>query len=116
MFNLIENNKVYAGIISVVIVIILYYLIDYQIKSTLKQEIKKMQIKKYKRAKHAKMIKNKKNASSARRVEETEQQMDQQGDIDSYMDPAEGYDDNAGNNEKLTKDNMLMRDLVDGMR
>lgn len=116
MMQFLNNNKVYIICIILITIIVLYYFIDYKVKTTLKNELKKMGERKYKKIKLQKL---------------NEQQMQQQHneniqhDIDSYIDPAERYvrNENAENNNennyekhesrRLSKDDILMRDLVD---
>jgi hypothetical protein len=113
-----NDNKTYICIAVLVILVALYYLIDYQIKSTLKNEFKRIQNKKHKKDKLQKI-------RQQRLMRDMEMRRDvDQHDMDSYVDPAEEqrheHDDEHEHfhheRARLSKDDILMRDLADGTR
>ncbi len=123
MQSFLNDNKAYICIALIVVVVIFYYLIDYQIKSTLRNEIKKIQTKKHKKDKIQKI-------RQQRAMREMEMRNENQHDMDSYVDPAEKYRDDQQHEHdhghdhehfhqdraRLSKDDILMRDLADGTR
>jgi hypothetical protein len=112
-----NDNKVYIIGAVLIIIIIMYYLIDYQIRTTLWNELKKIGDKKNKKLKIQKIKQQKMAQMKQRYVEEQDQEP--QYDMDSYVDPAAKYvrhdeeDDDQMPQERLSKDNIYMRDLMD---
>lgn len=128
--SFINDNKVYITVALFVIIVIVYYLIDYQIKNTLFSELrkigekktKKIKLQKIKQQKIAQKMKMKQQYSE----EHNDQENQQQYDMDSYIDPATKYtrheeedgDEeqemrNRMQQERLSKDNIYMRDIMD---
>ena len=102
-----------------VTIIIMYYLIDYQIRLTIKDELRSMRERKYKKMK---MLKNNKAKSVEKdtysKNEEPSHDMNQ-ADMDSYMDPLQNqgddFDNHVQHNQKrISKNDIMMRNFVDG--
>jgi ABC-type nickel/cobalt efflux system permease component RcnA len=119
MNSFFNDNKAYIFILALVILVACYYLVDYQIKSTLRHELKSMHHKKQKKMKLHKI----KQQRMAQMMES--QKNREQHELDSYIDPAEEqqYENEQRNrehlhhdNSRLPKDDILMRDLTDGAR
>ena len=110
--DIFKNNRVQLGVALVLFIVIIYFLINYQVKSTLRNEFQKMHMKKQKRLKQEKV-------RQQRRAQEMETKQTF-GDIDSYIDPLvaenEGHHNNEHFDQRLSQDDMLMRDITDGSR
>lgn len=105
MNSFLNNNKIYLLIGAVIVLLLLYFLLDYQIKLTLKNEMKKISDKK-------KQI-HKKNKLKQIRMQ---MKSEQQDGVDSYIDPAENYREEEMDErpKRLERDDMLIRDIRDG--
>lgn len=115
MNNFLNDPKIMAGLAMLVFSVVIYFYINYQVGITLKSELVKMKKQKQlKMAKQAQMLKRQQYIQS--KMGRSEQ--------DSYYDPAEdgGMRDNneeddqedmhQGGGQRLTKDNILMRDMI----
>jgi FtsZ-interacting cell division protein ZipA len=128
--NILNNNLVYISCFVVVAIVGLYFLIVWLTRETVKDELKKINLR---RSKKKKIVqeKQKELQEIQRRRYEREQQNEnpQQNDIDSYIDPAENYeqqepreDDRMQGNQggysgnRLDKNDIMMRDIADGTR
>lgn len=114
--NFLNDPKIMAGLAMLVFSVVIYFYINYQVGATLKLEFSRMKKQKaLKMAKHAQLLKRQQYVQS--KMGRNEQ--------DSYYDPAEdagiqqeGDDDdeqgdmNHGGDQRLTKDNILMRDMM----
>lgn len=105
------DKKTYIVCFLIIFCVILYFLINYQVKSTLHSELKKISDKKKKRQKLAQIRQTK--LMEMRQGHEEERNMP---DMDSYVDPAEKYvddnnDDGYDRQQRLNKDDMMMRDI-----
>jgi hypothetical protein len=82
----ISENRTYIFFGVFIVILIMYYVLDYQIRWTIKDELKVMKEKKYKKLK---MIKHKKmkEQKNTFNTEESSHKNAQQIDMDSYMDP-----------------------------
>lgn len=122
MNSFFNDNKAYIFILALVILVACYYLVDYQIKSTLRNELKSMHHKKQKKMKLHQI----KQQRLAQMMES--QRNREQHEMDSYVDPAEEqqhdhiehaeheHEHFHRDNSRLSKDDILMRDLTDGTR
>lgn len=139
--DLINNNMIYVICFAIIAIICFYFLLVWQIREIVKDEIKAISAAKNKKRKQL-MLRQQKFAQTQRARHEARQQeisnqhdMISQHDIDSYIDPAEGYNpnDNNDNNddygddenedipsgygrERLHKNNALARDITDNIR
>ena len=101
------DKKVYVISAVIVLFVVVYFLINYQVKETLHRELRKLSDRK-----------KKKERSLLMKQRKMMQMRDEnRNDMDSYQDPAEGYNENNDNNEhydnqRLSKDDMLMRDFA----
>lgn len=128
--NILNNNLVYISCFVVVAIVGLYFLIVWLTRETVKDELKKINLR---RGKKKKIVQDKQKELQEiqRRRYEREQQNEnpQQNDIDSYIDPAENYeqqeprgDDRMQGNQggysgnRLDKNDIMMRDIADGTR
>lgn len=114
--NFLNDPKIMAGLAVLIFSVVIYFYINYQVSATLKVELARMKKQKQlKMAKQAQMLKRQQYVQS--RMGRSEQ--------DSYYDPAEdggmqgGEDDeedqgnmHQGSGQRLTKDNILMRDMM----
>lgn len=113
-----NDPKIMAGFAILIFSVVIYFYINYQIRATLKTELTRMK-------KH-KQIKLAKQAQIEKRRQYMQERMGGNGDQDSYYDPAEDegvqnmndeedddHNENIqGGNQRLTKDNILMRDMI----
>lgn len=136
IFDKLNNNIIYVVCIIIISLIGLYFLLVWQIRENVRDELKQIMNN---RNKKRKILKSKQQKLLQIRIKEEEknmindhsQDMNQfvQNDIDSYIDPAEGYqNDNQNDNEydqrmssgysgnRLSKDDIMMRDIADGTR
>jgi hypothetical protein len=119
--SFITDNKTYIICITIAIIIIVYFLIDYQIKNTLIKELQRIRGEKHKKIKiqRIKQQRMQKKTHTEQPKKNTVEKFNQH-DMDSYVDPAEknidreygDEDDRNGFNEKLSKDNIYMRDML----
>lgn len=104
--NFLDDPKIILGFIMIFFVITYFY-INYQVNISIKSELMRIKKHKYLKARH----------------QQKKQQHIQKSDMDSYYDPAEDdgmrddVDDYQGDvrherEERLTKDNILMRDMM----
>jgi hypothetical protein len=128
--NFLNDNKVYIGLSVLVFCALLYFYINYQVSVTLKHELSKM-----KKQKQLKLNQQSQQSQLAKRHQYMQSRTKQiRQDADSYFDPAgeeagnyqeEGdFDENdqqdqrvpggrdQGQGQRLTKDNILMRDMM----
>lgn len=117
MISFFNDNKIYIVGIIIVLIVIAYFAIDYQIKNTLYYELRKIEkenIRKIKKIKQQKLIEMQKKQQAYKQTRQT----NQGHDGDSYIDPAQDiYNDDEQieeekRSEKLSKDNFMMRDLI----
>jgi len=120
IMGLLNDNKVYLFCLLAVILVILYFFVTYQTKQVLKHELKKMSEKKHKKQKLLQMRQQK--LMQMRQMQEKRQH---NHDMDSYIDPSERYgmqreeeEHHEGGYERarLSKDDILQRDFIDGTR
>lgn len=113
--NFIEDPKIMMGLAVLVFSVVIYFYINYQIENAVRAEL--VRVKKHKQhklAKHAQLLKRQQYMQSR-----------SGRDQDSYFDPADEEEMVGGNNEqddqgdmtrsqphRLTKDNILMRDMM----
>jgi hypothetical protein len=114
MINIL-NTKLFVPIVMIIFLVALYYFINYKVKSVLKHELKKMGEKKNKKLKDMNEKKQKLMESDMRKQKNERHQ--QQMDMDSYIDPAQLYDNNELDMQqpkhRLSKNDILMRDLAE---
>ena len=113
MINIL-NTKVFVPIVVIIFLVGLYYFINYRIKSVLKHELKKMSEKKQKKQKD--MNEKKKKIMEVEMRKHKNERHQQQMDMDSYIDPAQLYDNNELEmqpKQRLSKNDILMRDLAE---
>jgi hypothetical protein len=113
MFNL-QNEKMYLVIIGLLVVLgIAVFLINYQIKVTVRSELTMMKKRRFKKLQHMKM-RQEKEMMHRKRHENNQQEMD------SYIDPVnqeqyeedEQYEDNHAP-ARFTQNDISQRDLVE---
>ena len=103
------DKKVYVISAVIVLLVIMYFLINYQVKDTLHRELRKLSDRKKKKQKT--LLMNQKRLMHTRDDEN-------QNDMDSYQDPAERHNEDNENDEyydkheRLSKNDMGMRDFV----
>lgn len=118
--GILNDNKIYFACLLIVVLVGLYFFVSYQAKQVLKHELKKMAEKKHKKQKLLQMKQHR--LMQMRQMQEERQH---NHDMDSYIDPSERYNEqddedqhraNGGGYERarLSKDDILMRDLADG--
>ena len=131
--NVLNNNLVYIACFVIVAIIGLYFLICWLIRNTVRDELKQMAEHKNKKKK-ALQIKQRKMLEiqqEHQRRQQRQHEQDRQQDMDSYIDPAEGYNGNKQQSndndesdqlqggysgDRLAKDDIMMRDIADGTR
>jgi len=113
MFNL-QNEKMYLVIAGLLVVLgLAIFLINYQIKATVRSELIMMKKRRFKKLQHLKM-KHEKELMRRKRHEGNQEEMD------SYIDPVdqeqqeedEQYDDNHAP-ARFTQNDISQRDLVE---
>jgi len=117
MNNFLEDPKILFGLAILIFSVVIYFYINYQIGVTVKAEL--LRIKKHKQLKLAKH-------AQLKRMQNMKSRMGDKMDQDSYFDPADDegiqdenndddYDQDDMHNDRstrLTKDNILMRDMM----
>lgn len=118
MNNFLNDPKIVACLAMLVFSVVIYFYINYQVTTTVRLELARVK-------KHEKM-KLAKQAQLARRQQYVQSKMGR-SDQDSYYDPAEdggmrddrdveyeedNEDMHQGGEKRLTKDNILMRDMI----
>lgn len=117
--NFLNDPKVMAGLAVLIFSVVIYFYINYQVSATLKVELARM--------KKQKALKMAKQAQIAKRQQYVQSRMSR-SDQDSYYDPADDVgmqdggdeeeddrgqgDMHQGSGQRLTKDNILMRDMM----
>lgn len=113
--NFLNDPKIMAGLAMLIFSVVIYFYINYQVSATLKVELARM--------KKQKQLKMAKQAQMLKRQQYVQSRMGR-SDQDSYYDPAEDAGMQGGEDEddqgdmhqssgqRLTKDNILMRDMM----
>lgn len=112
--NFLNDPKIMIGLAVILYSVVLYFYLNYQIGATLKLELAK--------AKKHKQLKLAKQQQLLKRQQYLQSRHGGHDAQDSYYDPAEDggiqddqdddQDDNMMGNQRLTKDNVLMRDMM----
>lgn len=124
MINLINNNLIYLGCFIVMALVGLYFLMLWLIRETVKDELKKIQLK---RNKKRKLLEEKQRKMFELQKIRQINNENINNDMDSYIDPAEGYNEDNNQDEddlhdtgysgnRLNKNDINMRDIADGIR
>ena len=123
MFNL-SSGKIYIIVATLIVLTIIIYLINYQIKSTVIDELSKLKKRKYKKLQLMKMKQHKTIFQQRQNNDDAGEQSEQtrrQVDMDSYVDPvdlSDQYDDERKYNQRdmskgrLSQDDIMQRDLI----
>lgn len=120
--GLLNDNRIYLLFLLVGISVILYFFVTYQAKQVLKHELKKMSEKKQKKQKLLHM--KQQRLMKMRHMQENTQC---NRDMDSYIDPNERFGMNDDDEQyldhndqheraRLSRDDIMQRDLTDGTR
>jgi len=99
-----EKHKMYIIGLLLILIVGLYFLHTWHVKKLIGEELQKIARKTHK-----------KRAKRLRQVQRPDEQSDQH-DMDSYVEPPNDGDEEQPRNlsPKLSKDDMLMRDMMDG--
>lgn len=147
MINISNNHMIYIACFVLITIVCIYFLLVWQIKEIVKDELVKEHEKNKDRRKKMLHLKQKRmQQSQSRQNAQHLQQQQQQSqetnnsigtfddfndnmDLDSYIDPAEGYlkkdrnvhvnddDEPVGySNSRLDKNDIMTRDIADGIR
>ena len=114
MFNL-QNEKMYLVIIGVLVLVgLVVYLINYQIKVTVRNELTMMKKRRFKKLQHMKM-KQEKELMRRKHREGNNEEMDSYIDPvnqDQYEEDEQQYEDNHAP-ARFTQNDISQRDLVE---
>jgi LAS superfamily LD-carboxypeptidase LdcB len=113
MFKL-TPERIYQIIICIALIVISAYGINYQIARTVKKELLRLRKKEYGR------IKQQQEQIRRQQMRQQMNQMNEQEDVDSYVNPAEGYDNDqqydygSSSGRRLSQNDIMQRDIMGG--